>query len=204
MVNKLIKAYLNKYEHREYVYLIFGKLFRDVAGLGPYLNEKARKELHSQYSIPLKDQKEPFENSDPSTPPDSPGSPTRIFENHFASPVDDIIKPSSMREEIKGAANYAPVIFTEDTRPEKLNTEDALLVCDNILKTMREKLLYMPLSMRYLFKLLSRLVLQFVLLMLFAQAGGRIATSSLCAESSWTCCSRNGGCTRWCDRRRTG
>ncbi len=170
MANRLLRAYLNKYEHREYLALLFGRLFDDVGGMKSYVKTIKARKARMLWSASTQNSGVDYKSadSDQHSLPDSPEGMTRIIEDHFSMPASNIEftpkKPGTACEEDKGSCELSSkVIIQEQLDPDKLTTDDALLICDFLIESANKRLLYMPMSIRYLCKLVEHLVLQLVL-----------------------------------------
>ena len=153
MINKLIRAYLKKSENREYTLQLFGKLFEKVMDMPKFVRDlRIRKQGDNPTQVSTTSEGLGSEDKQYDSILELPMSPsTRFIEDHFTTQVP------------KFELKVVPVMVEEDTKApneqqtRKLDTEAVLLVCDHILETITKKLLYMPLSIRYLCKMLDRL-----------------------------------------------
>lgn len=135
MINKMIRAYVKKYENREYTQHVFGQLFEKTTNLKKYLKEiKLPKELSFC--------------SDPEAETSSPN-----FEERLPGSSSFSTKSS---EEIKLCSEENPSL-------ENLSIGNIIIICNSLLDGIIKKLLYMPLSMRYLCKLVAILAQQEVI-----------------------------------------
>ena len=168
MINKMIKTYLNKYENREYISALFGKLFEDAIDLKDYLrNFKTWKLKESVGVLPVNDipllaERSVDANIELSCSPLSPT--TRFIEDHFTGPFS--LEPIKLQPLQKIVSEEVKII-AEDVNSDKLPTEDIFLICDHILEVIDKKLLYMPLSIRYLCVLVAKIAQQFVCLLYY-------------------------------------
>jgi hypothetical protein len=153
MVNRLIKAYLKKSENREYTQQLFGKLFEKVMDMPKFIRDlRGRKQGDIPTQVSTGSDGPGFDDKPYDSILDLPMSPsTRFIEDHFTNQLPKFeikVVPVTVEEDVKAPSEQPS---------RKLNTEDVLLVCDHILEMITKKLLYMPLSIRYLCKMLERL-----------------------------------------------
>ena len=168
IVNKLIKEYLKKYEHREYMLLIFGKLFEKATDMNKYLKDlRGRKGNEGIMANATEATSDVLSVGEKSSDGQSDTSPmTKFIEDHFNAQSKPGVIPPAGSEEVK--------IIAEDHGSEKLTNDDVFLICDHILEMISKKLLYMPLSMRYFCKLLERITHKFVRFLIHTTVFNRI------------------------------
>ena len=134
MVNKMLKAFLNNSNNREYLQLLFKPIFYEATDLMTYANrittdKKECGEDNSSFDIAKK----------------SSGTPTSVIEE---------LKPKDYTENSK--TKYETSIAKT---PKNLKTtpKNITLICQGILKRIIKKLNYMPLCTRYLCKILEEI-----------------------------------------------
>lgn len=163
MINRIIKIYLNKYEHREYLRLLFDKIFIEAIDLRKYLNELKQKQQKNDVEFELIQNDGITNYTNDSTyngenNADGLYSPqTRIISDHFSSGTKQDLGNLQLKkvEEQKSSSYSTPGNFF------KMTTEEILLICDGIISRITRKLPYMPLSIRYLCKLLEKCSIQY-------------------------------------------
>eukprot|EP01022_Parablepharisma_sp_SALTPOND_P017064 TRINITY_DN2648_c0_g1_i2.p1 TRINITY_DN2648_c0_g1~~TRINITY_DN2648_c0_g1_i2.p1 ORF type:complete len:737 (+),score=91.23 TRINITY_DN2648_c0_g1_i2:1618-3828(+) len=126
-VNRLIEAYLNRIENREYLTILFGEIVADsiLVEKVPIKDKSARKSL----SV--------ISNSLPET---------KSLETMSLPKTSALLDTSVSLEEEKE-------VLTEEVNP----SEQTFKVCDEIIRSITKNLIYMPISIRYLCKLLQKL-----------------------------------------------
>eukprot|EP00826_Nyctotherus_ovalis_P026046 TRINITY_DN2030_c0_g2_i1.p1 TRINITY_DN2030_c0_g2~~TRINITY_DN2030_c0_g2_i1.p1 ORF type:complete len:375 (-),score=95.21 TRINITY_DN2030_c0_g2_i1:909-1895(-) len=134
MVNRLIKAFLNNNHNRDYLSLLFGKLFDEATDLRNYARRIREKKVLGSRTAPLASERTQAQSS-----------------RTGDSPVSQKFTTGSM-EELKGGS------------ADKSKMNDILLICDGIINRIVKKLLHMPLAIRYFCKLVENVVLQHVVL----------------------------------------
>ena len=153
MVNRMIKAFLNSNDNRDYLQLLFGKLFDEAADLKKYAQRmKCKKDttFRRQSVETLSVKKTEFSNS-------FDECRSKIMEEHFGSSltIGGIMSGIVSTEESKF------ILREMETSESKI--DNILLICDGIIHRIIKKLLYMPLPMRYLCKLLEKIAKEEVL-----------------------------------------
>lgn len=140
---------------------MFGKLFEKSINLKKFLNDLKRGK--GQNNIKEKNKEEVKEKEKiVRSKTQIEGEKSLVFiENYInttASANEDSTKsqPIVKEEEFKIVVEETPADIT-------LSTEEVVLICDNLLENIVKKLTYMPLSMRYLCKLIEKLTLQLVI-----------------------------------------
>lgn len=144
MVNRIIKAFINSADNRDYLNLLFGKLFDEATNMSKYLSRLYKKRClfahkQEQYGDAVK----------------APEGAALIFAEHFGGSV-----PATSSD-----PNSKPIqvqINVDNLGAQTMEGDGVLLICDGILKRITGKLIYMPLPMRYFCKLLETIVVRLV------------------------------------------
>ena len=135
MINKIIKSFLKNNENRDYVNLLFGKLFDEASDLKKYA-KKMRDEEATSNDIMLT-AKTVYDMPDPK---DSKEHSAKLILNHFQIPSLE----SGFMSEIQTDLAKSQIISIEmDSDEEKI--EDIILICDGLLHRIVTKLPYMTL-----------------------------------------------------------
>jgi len=148
MVNRIINAFINSSENRDYLNLLFGKLFFEATGLKHYIKKiKAR-----NTTLTISDKETSGEQKFVLVANDK----SMIGAGHLSYRLPS--NSSSSDPEEKGQ----PSGFNITNKETEDNMEDTLLLSEGVLNRIIKKLVYMPLSMRYFCKLLEHIVIQLV------------------------------------------
>eukprot|EP00826_Nyctotherus_ovalis_P022882 TRINITY_DN17662_c0_g1_i1.p1 TRINITY_DN17662_c0_g1~~TRINITY_DN17662_c0_g1_i1.p1 ORF type:complete len:272 (-),score=50.09 TRINITY_DN17662_c0_g1_i1:170-985(-) len=138
LVNRLVKAFLNMADNREYLMQLFGKLFHEAFDLTKYLETLRNKEAKEPSAV----------GAEPLSPEDLSSQETNLrlsYQLSFAGKLS-IDQPL---EEMKAYSN-------------ELSEADVMLACDGILARIVKKLPSMPLPMRYFCKMLEEVATKLV------------------------------------------
>ena len=173
MVNRLIKAFMNKYEHHDYLRILFGKIFDDADDLRSYLRKLKAKKLKGVMTEVSSDNQSTTTADEPEEALYSPI--TKFIPDHFDHNFKlDIVKAGGAPVQRSKTVDYSDL--KEETsiagaktcpgQPGKFSTDDILTICDAILDRVVKKLLFMPPSMRYFCKLLEKVALQHVIIII--------------------------------------
>jgi len=146
MVNRIIKTFINSNENKNYLNLLFGKLFFEVKDLKDYIKKK-------KASINENINKEvPTSSKQIITPKIMDGYfNLKSINNNHSKAINQKEQTITQRASIK------------EDESEELSTSSILILNETILKRIIKKLAYMPLSMRYFCKLLEQIAIQQVI-----------------------------------------
>ena len=134
MINRIIKVFINSTENRDYLNLLFGKLFHEATDFKKYLiklhkKKSKSKSVHDLHNMPNE----------------------CILQSN---------NPNSNTNQVPKKAN--DVDSTKKKPTDIIEDENMYMLCEAILNRITSKLIYMPLSMRYFFKMLEKIVILFV------------------------------------------
>ena len=137
MINRLLKIFLENTNNRNYINLLFGKIFEDTIDINEYL--KSLKYHERKNDINTEDVKEIDINSSIST---------------------SMYIPSYKQKK----KDYSKTIINESKVDiDNLSEEDQTLFCEKIINLIVKKLPYMPSPVRYLCKIIDQLVSKYVI-----------------------------------------
>lgn len=142
MVTRLIKSYIKRTENREYLRLMFSKILDRMASMDQYLKEKQR--------MFRRERTEEMRKGSMKQPASVIINP-RLIEEDEASTTASRSPKGSLIED-PGASSK------EDAKERKdlpLTASDIIFICDEMLGQATKMLEFMPLAMRYLFKLIE-------------------------------------------------
>ena len=155
-VNKLIEGYFNRIENREYLKFIFKNALNEIS-----LTEKEIEE-EAQMSEMIKDEENEFVVLDPKSLEEK----KRINSNDSKDLQNDtkLIMYEENKTESKGVGNteYIKDYYSDLNVSESICEvidfhEEIYNVCNHFVGSITTKLLYMPLSIRYLCKLIQKI-----------------------------------------------
>lgn len=145
MVNRLIKAFLNNNHNRDYLSLLFGKLFDEATDLRKYARRMREKKMVESRTSPLASER------------------TKAPNSHTGDSASSLREqPSNSSVPQKSTTGPMEELKRRSVDESKMN--DILLICDGIINRIVKKLLHMPLAIRYFCKLVENVVLQHVAL----------------------------------------
>jgi len=140
MINRMLKAFINSADNRDYLNLLFGKLFDEATSMHKYLGRLYGK----RYSINTKT----IDNKEPGT---------LVITDHFREGIPEKSSTSDPNpKKVEEKINFEKLIM------EPMEGENVLLICDGILRRITGKLIFMPLPMRYFCKMLETIVIDLV------------------------------------------
>ena len=158
MMNLLIKAFINSNENRDYLRLLFGKLFNETTDLCDYVKKVHQKKpsiLSSDKEIITKDISNEIKFTKESQ------NLIYLIEDHFSlcSKIDSSSSNPNPTKE------YEILKISYEVKPEEnMKIENVLSICEGIISRVTRKLIHMPLTMRYFCKLIEKVAMKFVLL----------------------------------------
>lgn len=137
MINRLLRSFTKKSENREYVQLLFGSLIEKMNDPSALIKECKQKN---------------------SLFPKAESLVSHLSTNTIY--IEDYIDKTT--EKVPEIQQKNVAIVNEEQDIEDIRVEDLILICDSFISSIIKKLLHMPLSMRYLCKLIEQLLLPYV------------------------------------------
>jgi hypothetical protein len=160
LINRFIKAYLNRAESRQYLRLLFGKTLDRLA------------KIEGPAPMPLL-----VDTQDVEEVPLRHGGTLRGEMDPRAKLVESAPQPGLADTVRSGSLRLLDDLHDESKQPEGIVTELVCKDCDELLRRIRKNLVYMPLSVRYLCKLTANIAISCVSYpypLLLVCAGGEV------------------------------